>query len=148
MLWLLYCVQPQDGALALKATGFSYYSELPILHSQSQPSQRQSEIESAHWAGLQCVLYSPLSTKYLPFSPERATTSTTSFQTLTLDRWPEAPPFQYQLLPQEHLLHIGGQWAPRGLTRTLALPCDEDWDVGKHWRMLQQTMERLEKVHS
>lgn len=32
--------------------------------------------------------------------PERATISTTPFQTLTLDRWPEAPPFQYQLLPQ------------------------------------------------
>lgn len=31
--------------------------------------------------------------------PERATISTTPFQTLTLDRWPEAPPFQYQLLP-------------------------------------------------
>lgn len=32
--------------------------------------------------------------------PERATIPTTPFQTLTLDRWPEAPPFQYQLLPQ------------------------------------------------
>lgn len=31
---------------------------------------------------------------------ERATISTTPFQTLTLDRWPEAPPIQYQLLPQ------------------------------------------------
>lgn len=32
--------------------------------------------------------------------PERATIPTTSFQTLTLDRWPEAPPIPYQLLPQ------------------------------------------------
>lgn len=32
--------------------------------------------------------------------PERATIPTSPFQNLTLDRWPEAPPLQYQLLPQ------------------------------------------------
>lgn len=46
------------------------------------------------------VSYSPtfFQTNTYHFS-ERATISTTPFQTLTLDRWPEAPPFQYQLLP-------------------------------------------------
>lgn len=64
-----------------------------------------------------------------------------SFQTLTLDRWPEAPPIQYQLLPYQHLLHIGGRRAPRAHQDTrLTL-----WG-GLRFRKLWQILVASEKV--
>lgn len=72
---------------------------MQLLISHSKPSQRQSEMK-AHIEQIYNVGYIPSFQPNTYHFPERATISTTPFQTLTLDRWPEAPPFQYQLLPQ------------------------------------------------
>lgn len=75
----------------------AHFLEFPIPSSKS--SQRRSEMK-AHIEQDNNVGYIPSFQPNTYHFPERATIPTTSFQTLTLDRWPEAPPIPYQLLPQ------------------------------------------------
>lgn len=67
--------------------------------SPSKPSQMHPEMKAHIELDYNAVYIPSFQTNTYHF-PERATIPTTPFQTLTLDRWPEAPPFQYQLLPQ------------------------------------------------
>lgn len=70
-----------------------FQSQHSILHKRR--SEMKAHIEQDYNAG-----YIPSFQPNTYHFPERATIPTSPFQNLTLDRWPEAPPLQYQLLPQ------------------------------------------------